>query len=190
VNNDFTVPLGPNLRIAMLDRDSRDDIVTVGPGGSNAQDLLIFLSNGDGTFRKSPGDTIPAGIDAIAAADFTSDGIVDLVVTNFTAMYFLRGRGDGTFESPAPFVFQANQPTQQQVIASADLNRDGKRDLLTCGNFCSVRLGNGDGTFQEQRIDAIRPGFRYLLADFDNDGQPDIAVLSGDRVELFLNRGK
>ena len=74
-------------------------------------------------------------------------------------------------------------------LASADFNRDGKRDLFTCGSFCSIRLGNGDGTFQApQGLDFIRSGFGPLLGDFDNDGLPDIAVIDSDKIEIFLNR--
>jgi hypothetical protein len=181
----------PPLRVGFLDRDSKDDILTVGQGGQNAQELLIFLSNGDGTFRRSPGYWFVGGIVGLAAADFTADGIIDVVVTNFFAMYFLRGRGDGTFDPPVAFVLQANQPDQQQVIASVDFNRDGKRDLFTCGSFCSIRLGNGDGTFQmSQRLDFGQAGYHFLLADFDNNGLPDIAVMDSGRVELFLNRSR
>jgi len=181
--------ISPLLRVAFLDRDSRDDILTVGPGGDNAQELLVFLSNGDGTFRRSPGYSFIGGINGLAAADFTADGIIDVVVTNYFGMYFLRGRGNGTFDPPVAFVSQANQPDQQQVIASADFNRDGKRDLFTCGSSCSIRLGNGDGTFQTpQRLDFIRSG--ALLADFDNDGLPDIAVIDPGKMELFLNRSR
>ena len=75
------------------------------------------------------------------------------------------------------------------MIASVDFNRDGYRDLFTCGSFCSIRLGNGDGTFQApQRLEFA--GSRYLLADFDNDGWPDVAVMNFGQVELFLNRSQ
>ena len=127
----------------------------------------------------------------VAAADFTADGIVDVVVTNYFGMYFLRGRGDGAFDPPVAFVLQGNQPDQQQVITSADFNRDGKPDLLTCGAFCSIRLGDGDGNFQTpQRLDFGQAGYRYLVADFDNDGLPDIAVMDSGKVELLLNRNR
>jgi hypothetical protein len=187
-----TPPISPELRVAMLDRDSKDDLVTVGPGGENAQDLVVLMSNGDGTFRRTPAYTFQGGIYGIVAADFTGDGIVDVIVTNYFGMYFLRGRGDGAFDPPAAFVLQGNQQDQQQVIASVDFNRDGRRDLLTCGgSFCSVRLGNGNGTFQmPQQLDFSRDTSRFLLADFDNDGLPDIAALSAATVELFLNRSR
>jgi hypothetical protein len=72
-----------------LDRDSKDDILTVAPGGENAQALVILLSNGDGTFRSIPAYSFFGGIDGLVAADFTGDGIADVVVTNYFGMYFL-----------------------------------------------------------------------------------------------------
>ena len=180
------------MRVGFLDRDSKDDILTIGQGGDeNSQELLVFLSNDDGTFRRSPGYSFYGGIIGLAAADFTADNIIDVVVTNYFGMYFLRGRGDGTFDPPVGFVAQGNQPDQQQVIASVDFNHDGYRDLFTCGSFCSIRLGNGDGTFQTpQRLDFGQAGYRFLLADFDNDGLPDIAVMESGKVELFLNKSR
>ena len=61
----------PELQIARLDGDAKDDILGVGPGGQNAQELLVLLSNGDGTFRRSPSYSFNGGIYGIAAADFT-----------------------------------------------------------------------------------------------------------------------
>ena len=186
-----TPAVSPLLRVALLDRDSKDDILTVAPGGENAQALVILLSNGDGTFRSIPAYSFFGGIDGLVAADFTGDGIADVVVTNYFGMYFLLGRGDGSFDPPVPFVSQAYQPDQQQAIAAADFNGDGKPDLFTCGSFCSIRLGAGDGAFQiPQRLDFGQAGYRYLLADFDNDGLPDIAVSDSGKVELLLNRSR
>ncbi|HEY7337559.1 MAG TPA: VCBS repeat-containing protein [Bryobacteraceae bacterium] len=181
---------GP-LLTAFVDGDSYEDLLAVGPGGSNGQELFVLLSKGDGTFRRVPSFSFYGGIYGIAAADFTGDGILDVVVTNLFGMYFLRGHGDGAFDPPAAFVSQGNQPDQQYAAYSADFNGDGKTDLLTCGAFCSIRLGNGDGTFQSpQRLDFGKAGSGFLLADFDNDGLIDIAVGDSGKIELFLNRSQ
>jgi hypothetical protein len=95
-------------------------------------------------------------------------------------------------------------------VAMADLNRDGKKDLVvanTLSNTISVFLGNGDGTFQSPRqfeIGAFATSLRGLLlqglpsygravsvADLNGDGIPDVVVTnctSAD-VSVLLGRG-
>jgi hypothetical protein len=71
-------------------------------------------------------------------------------------------------------------------ITAADLNGDGRLDLLTVdGNFGSptghgfigVQLGNGDGTFQTWigNYTGYQP-LRLAVADFNLDGKPDVAT--------------
>ena len=92
-------------------------------------------------------------------------------------------------------------------VASADLNVDGNLDLAvadsgvatssnTVGNSVSVFLGNGDGTF-------IKPGTTRMdfpagtnptsiaVADFNQDGLPDLAVTAtgDDSFALLLGAG-
>ena len=59
------------------------------------------------------------------------------------------GAGDGTFAARTT-VATGGQPT---AVALADLNDDGRADLLTTDTTdsrLSVFLGNGDGTFAAQ----------------------------------------
>jgi hypothetical protein len=93
------------------------------------------------------------------AADFTGDGIPDLVMhaayidqNNPERQWVFPGRGDGTFGDPlisSPGYWEA------QELVAADLNADGKQDLVAAvsGSGTFVQLGNGDGTF--------RPGTYY-----------------------------
>ena len=80
---------------------------------SNLSSLaLILRGNGDGAFSK--GAHAPAGANpvSVATADFSGDGIPDLVVTNSpcykacdfqSSISVLVGNGDGTFQPPARF---------------------------------------------------------------------------------------
>ncbi|MDE1160633.1 MAG: chitobiase/beta-hexosaminidase C-terminal domain-containing protein [Acidobacteriaceae bacterium] len=67
-------------------------------------------------------------------------------------------------------------------VAVADLNGDGKQDIVIANNgdeTISVLLGNGDGTFQ--------PGVTYSTNDFFPDGVA-IADLNGDgRLDLVIS---
>ena len=93
-------------------------------------------------------------------------------------------------------------------ITLADVNRDGKLDLLVVsqcesGPNCaqsvvSVLLGNGDGTFQTAQTYSAASGylaFTIAVADVNGDGKPDLVVgtsLGGcgaDSVAVLLGNG-
>ena len=90
-------------------------------------------------------------------------------------------------------------------IATEDFNGDGVPDLVVvnycgndpkCGNpgTITVLLGNGDGTFTEAMNSPYTVGngpFEVVVADFDGNGIPDLAVansLSGT-VSVLLGNG-
>jgi hypothetical protein len=120
---------------------------------------------------------------SVAVADFNLDGKMDIAVASagngslpFEVQIFL-GNGDGTFGRPKAYdIDVAAGP-----IAVADLNHDGKPDLVV-GNEASgvvtVLLGNGDGSFQAPVAYETPTGVEGLvLGDFNGDGRLDIATI-------------
>jgi hypothetical protein len=94
---------------ADLNGDGRMDLVAVDvepvPGILYSMLAGVLLGNGDGTFKVSlipvPPDGGTLGLGGVAVADFSGDGIPDLVIGSWTsAVAFLQGIGDGTFQSP------------------------------------------------------------------------------------------
>lgn len=66
------------------------------------------------------------------------------------------------------------------VSASADLNGDGKADLVTANSYdntVSVMLGKGNGTFRA-KVDYSVGSSTYgiVVADLNGDGKPDLAA--------------
>jgi hypothetical protein len=69
------------------------------------------------------------------------------------------------------------------AVATADLNADGRLDLVTANiaGLAEVLLGNGDGSFSYKRAYNLHYGGYYVpyvvIADFNMDGRPDLAAM-------------
>ena len=160
--------------------------------------VMVLLGNGDGTFRAS--GTYPAGgfdvppfSSMLTVTDVDEDGKSDLIVESSqccgsarAVVGVLLGKGDGTFK-PA-IKYQSLAGGQGSSVAVADVNGDGKFDVVTTDQdaganglnkgLVSLRLGNGDGTLnEEQTYDS--GGFltnSVAVSDVNGDGKPDLVV--------------
>jgi hypothetical protein len=90
--------------------------------------------------------------------------------------------------SPVPV---GSTPT---TVTNADFNGDGKMDLAaqnSGSNNVSVRLGNGDGTFQaKQDFGVGLTPTSVISADFDSDGIADLAVTNQDSNNVSVLLGQ
>ncbi|HEV8553537.1 MAG TPA: FG-GAP-like repeat-containing protein [Casimicrobiaceae bacterium] len=118
---------------------------------------------------------------AIAAGDFTGDGIPDLAIANAfggSVSVFL-GNGDGAFTSGVD-VQVGGLPA---AVAVADFNGDGKLDLAIAdsfGNRVVIFSGSGNGTFvQAATVSAGLVPVSIAVADLNGDGKLDLAVANG-----------
>ncbi len=115
---------------------------------------VVFLGNGDGTFRQLP-LTIPAGTTVAALADLNGDGILDAIAPP----YIYAGNGDGTFQT-TPFYTITAEPitmTESLAVAIGDVNGDGNPDLALVNESITpsllVFLGDGHGNFTQDTND-------------------------------------
>jgi hypothetical protein len=158
----------------------------------------VLLGNGDGTFKEATTYQSAAyEAESLTLADVNGDGKLDVVVTNLCkdltciphpgpgVVSVLLGNGDGTFLAAQTY---ASGGFDAWSLAIADVNGDGKPDLLvanncfsgdgSCGNAVGVLLGNGDGTFQVvQTYDS--GGFSaagIAVGDVNGDGIVDLLV--------------
>jgi hypothetical protein len=109
---------------------------------------------------------------------------LDLAFTGGGYGGLLQGNGDGTFS----FVNTVNTPKGSAVIA-ADLNGDGKLDLL--GVPCYTFLGNGDGTFQAviQSGGPVNCWGGSILGDVNGDGIPDLTSVASAPILFAFGNG-
>ncbi|MCY3021279.1 MAG: VCBS repeat-containing protein, partial [Planctomycetota bacterium] len=108
--------------------------------------------------------------------------------------------GAGTVAA-ASFEPPINTPvnTPPQCVAVADVNGDGKADVVLANPFdgtVSVLLGKGDGTFADAKkfatgSDADTGAYAVVVADMNGDGKPDIIVANRNdsTVSVLLGDG-
>jgi len=190
-----------------FNEDGKPDLVVVGAACSSTAD--IFLSNGDGTFtlsqavgplNGSQGSNDPS---LVAVGDFNGDGHLDFAVAaqggSSGSLDVYLGDGTGHFNYSATYNY-GSRDGGAGSIAAADVNGDGKLDLIV-GNggydgTITILLGNGDGTFLPQTPVVCcqnNPGYDVMdvaVADFNNDGHPGIVVAdSAGGIDILLNNG-
>jgi hypothetical protein len=160
------------VAVADVNGDGKPDLI-VGNWCSDPNcdgSVGILLGNGNGTFQ--PVVTYPAGglyAFAVGVADVNADGKPDvLVITDVPmcsggscsfppAAAVLLGNGDGTFRAAVTYpVGGFDDPPFSSMLAVADVNGDGKPDLIVESSQCcgsadgvvGVLPGKGDGTFK------------------------------------------
>jgi hypothetical protein len=180
-----------------FNNDGKPDVIagsSYAPGNNAQSSLTVLLGNGDGTFTQQlysgqPALTLPiSSLSALTTVDLNSDGKLDLAITtNSSAVQAMLGNGDGTFQSPvAYYATLGNQVTNGGTIIAADVNGDGKPDLVVSGSlvgFNGVQVFLNDGTGNLTAANSYTAGgWQYApidMVDFNGDGKLDILVASG-----------
>jgi hypothetical protein len=197
-----SLPLNsPSLLVADFNGDGKADL---------AVNNTLLFGNGDGTFQGNPalalgdtgvfGSTAQGGGNPVlqgAVGDFNGDASLDIAVPSITTnnLYILLNQGNGGFvvAHTYPLGFTPQSTT------TADVNKDGKLDLLltvadpsTGALSLDVMLGNGDGTFAAPtKVLASIPSIlnQRGVADFNGDHVPDLAFSAPQGLEIFLGKG-
>lgn len=178
----------PSLVVADLNGDGLVDIAAI---DTVAGKLTVARGNGQ-SFFAPVSYALPADpysdlyYGDIVAADFNGDGAVDLALTITTppAVALMMGHGDGTFADAVTISLPPYAgPNYVTALAAADLNSDGKVDLVVgttrSPSVVYVLTGNGDGTF-------VTPPAAYssvaaasiTVTEFNGDAKPDVAVIT------------
>jgi hypothetical protein len=174
----ITVGQTPNsTAIADFDLDGRLDIAVA---MQNAQQMSLLLTAGGVNYSvvNHASGRIPEGI---TAGDFDGDLDADIAVINNdddeVVVWLNDGAGD--FGDVSARYTVQDEP---QDITSADMNLDGKLDLVVANqysNSISYLAGAGDGTFAApQHVSPIGGNnpMKLLVGDYTGDGRPDLFV--------------
>lgn len=188
---------GTFLKAVDTNGDLFTDLVVVTAGSTK---ISVLFGDGHGKFKNrldSDIDGIVYSGGNVAEGDFNSDGHPDLVIAmNKGPLRLMIGDGKGGFAGTSGFERVGPNPDCPGPLVAADVNRDGKLDIIAsqCRGGIGIFLGAGNGTFAPAHIIPIRDLNRSVdqsmaVADFNRDGIPDIAVATLSGVAVLLGNG-
>ena len=177
---------GAGVDAGDLDGDGAIDIV------ATAGQTLIFSNNGNRQVN-TPGFGLGSdtGGSAVTLLDWNGDSSLDIAVgglTGRTAEVFVND-GTGGFSSTDQLAGGAVGVLNDMI--GADLNNDGRSDLLLTGSSGTVIMhSRSEGGFDQTAL-STGAGLDLAIADIDQDGDQDLIVvrLSDRAVDLHYNSG-
>lgn len=192
----FNSATGNNSKARAEDfnRDGKIDLIV-----AVTNQLYVLNGNGDGTF--APGFTRAVSgrfSYSYAFGDLNGDGATDVVFGqeqdfNIPRLYYFFGTTSGTFTEGGTVPLVDVTPF---YLVVADLNGDGKADVLTNG-YLSWQLraflwNSSTNAFKPATRIFTEPyaGYIFNVADVDSDGKPDIVSASNQyNVPINIMRG-
>jgi hypothetical protein len=189
-------PLSYGNGIGDFNNDGNYDYITgLGYGGG---DIYIFENLGAENQFASPVNAASWNegyypMD-LAVADFDGDGnqdfVMSLMYSATSGLYLGNGKLGFTYSALA-----TTAPSYSAGVDAADFNNDGFADFVVAPNSYEpiyVNLGKGDGTFYDSLTFNTYDGnavYGIAAADFDNDGNTDIATAYHDSLIIYTGNG-
>jgi Bacterial Ig-like domain (group 3)/FG-GAP-like repeat len=165
------------------------DLAVANFGNFSGHTVSILFGDGTGGFLPKVDSDTSGAPQAIVAADFNNDGILDLATANGCGasspcgspanVSVLLGNGDGSFQPHVDYTTGSSSNT----LTAGNFRSAAAIDLavtnLNSGNITFL-MGQGDGTFPSQTVVSTNSAPVGITAgDFNGDGQLDL-VVGGD----------
>ena len=200
----------------MGDFDNDGDFDYIMGDGFFGGDIFLFEKIGPGNQFASPvvvavWSTGYFPMD-MAVADFNEDGNFDFVISYYSSFNCGLYLGDGAlgFTGPStdsaadPLLLKDAAPYLSAGVDAADFNNDGHADFViapsTSGQSTDepffVNLGDGQGNFTTLTFEGLKdpnanyvPYYGVAAADFNRDGNVDIAAAYYDYLDIYEGNG-
>ncbi|MDQ2645134.1 MAG: VCBS repeat-containing protein, partial [Myxococcota bacterium] len=173
-------------QIAVLDanRDAFPDVAVTSLG---ALSWTLLLGDGTGAFHEAFEYAGGERASQLTHGDLDHDGNEDVLISNQLGLSIFFGTSQGNFERT---LGHAGLGGDFSVV---DMDLDGISDLVSTSfgdpSGVTIAFGNGDGTFRCKQRYAIGLSVRsHAVGDLNRDGRNDLAVVSGDGVEVWSSR--
>ncbi|MFN4217875.1 MAG: FG-GAP repeat domain-containing protein [Candidatus Bipolaricaulia bacterium] len=194
LDDDVKIPRGKVLALGDLNNDGLLDAVLAYPTGGN---FWVFWGDKEGVFRPASSRDLPRGlrdVSAVALADFTRDGQLDIVCTNLqgSVYVFVNNKIE---QIDRWSMKETSVGGSVQSLAINDLNRDGTRDVVVSSiGRAAVLLGDGTGNFRIVQRLAVglysgdSPAW-IEIADINNDTFGDLVTANPESDWLLVFAG-
>ena len=174
---------GSDAAFGDFDDDGRTDIFVAGTNGGDA----LFHNDGVKGFTDAAAGIGPRS-NTVAVGDYDNDGSLDVVVAGPEGAVLWHNDGTGRLT-------EVQRLRAGTIATFLDYDNDGWLDLIIAGpRGASLFHNDGKGGF-EDRSRLLPPDVQHdsitalLVADLDNDGDPDILLGTSTGVHLLRNDG-
>ncbi len=195
----FTTPGLTSLVVRDINKDGLNDVITT---GWSSDVVTVLLGDPKETLKIYQIIPTPGGPRSIALFDFDNDKLPDLVCVmyNYGELLFLKGKEDYTFYEHSRILTRGTQPHR---ISLVDFNNDGKTDIIVTHKKVNnpVEILYGDNTpfsfrlsetfyFNSTNPEVNTEIMDMVINDFNNDSQPDIALVDrkGQQLIIMINK--
>ena len=172
-----------DLDAADFDGDGAVDLLT-----ANYYTIEVLWNDGTGAYQERSSIRVERGTRHASAGDFNGDGLADIVTTNDRSnrAWVYLNAGQRQFTDPISY----NVGSVPSVVRVVDIEKDGDLDICTVNvgsGTVSILENNGNGIFPSSRTVAtgLNSPAHLAVADFDLDGEADLAVASENSIMLL-----